>query len=173
MIHFLLHGLVVPEGDDVVEVAAHGRDVLRVGVVALQQGVGEALLVGEELHLVAGFKSAEGDHLLPRAPVDHVGGCRVVADHKVGVLLGAVVAIDDHVTDLAVGRQWVVIDDDGVVVAPAGIAQDAVALVVDVVAEPVLLHAHGHAVVEGHAVVAGVGIALLRGGCHAEAQQQG
>ena len=173
LIDFFPHGLAVPEGDDVVEVAAHGRDVLRVGVVALQQRVGEALLVGEELHLIAGFEAAEGDHLLPCAPVDHVGRRGVVADHEVGVFLGTVVAIDDHVANLAVGRQGIVIDDDGVVVAPAGIAQDPVTLVVDIVAEAVLLHAHGHAVIEGHAVVAGVGVVLLRHRRHAEAQQQG
>ena len=173
LIHFLFHRLAVPERHDVVEVAAHGRDVLRVGIVALQQRVGEALLVGEKLHLVAGFEAAEGDHRLPRAPVNHVGRRGVVAHHKIGVFLGAVVAIDDHVADLAVGRKRVVIDDDGVIVASAGIAQDPVALVVDIVAEAVLLHADGHAVVEGHAVVAGVGVGFLRGGCHAEAQQQG
>ena len=165
LIHFLLHGLAAPERHDVVEVAAHGRDVLRVGVLALQQRVGEAFLVGQELHLVADFEAAEGDHLLSRAPVNHVGGCGIVAHHEVGMLLCAVVAIDNHVTDLAVGRQRVVIDDDGVVVAAARVTQHSVSLMVHIMAEAVFLHAHGHAVIEGHAVVTGVGVGFLRGGC--------
>ena len=102
-----------------------------------------------------------------------MGGRGIVAHHEIGVFLRAIVAVDDHVADLAVGRQRVVIDDDRIVIAATGIAQHAVALVVNVMAQTVLLHAHSHAVIEGHAVVPGVGVGLLRGGCHAEAQQQG
>ena len=81
-----------------------------------QQGIGVTLLVGPHLQLVARVHVAHLDHLLARAPVNHARRRHIVIHHVVPLparphqrVRAAASAVHQHLGDLAVGRQRVVI----------------------------------------------------------------
>ena len=152
-VHLLHHGLVAPEGYNIVEMAAHRRDVFRIGVVALEQSVCKAFLVGGHLHGIAGFKAADGHHFLARAPVDHVSRCGIVEHRSIERVHITIFAINDYRTNLNVSGQRVVVHLHGVEVAPAGQREDLVELVTIDMAEAALLHQYISAVENSHDVV--------------------
>ena len=77
-VDFLVDGVVGPEGDNVVEVAAHGRYVFAVVVVVGEEGIGEPFAVGDEFYFIAGVDMAYLDHFLAGTPVDEAGRSHVV-----------------------------------------------------------------------------------------------
>ena len=77
-VDFLVDGVVGPEGDNVVEVAAHGRYVFAVVVVVGEEGIGEPFAVGDEFYFIAGVDMAYLDHFLAGAPVDEASRSHVV-----------------------------------------------------------------------------------------------
>ena len=147
LVDFLVDGVVAPEGDNVVEMAAHGGDVFVV-VVFGEEGVGETFAVGDEFDFIAGVEVTYFDHFLAGTPVDEASRGDVVIDAQKNVLGGAVEMVEENLTEFDVGRKGVVVDFDGSEVAAAVEVVGADALVVDDVAEAGFLHDNGGAVVE-------------------------
>ena len=127
--------------------ATHGRDVLVVVVLA-EEGIGEALAVSDKFNLVAGVEMAYLHHLLTGTPIDE--SCRgdIVVYPQQDILHGAVGVVQQHLAELDVGRQRVVVHLDGGELLAPGKVVGADTLMIDYMAEAALLHDHRRAVVE-------------------------
>ena len=103
--------LCCPEGDNIVELASHGRDEAGfiIGTVG-QQGIGEALLVDLVIEDVARIQVTDLHHDLAGAPVDHACRGRVVElEVDVEIMHVAIGLVDGHPIELRVGGQRVVV----------------------------------------------------------------
>lgn len=104
-------GLRHPEGYDVVEVAAHGRDeTLVIRLSAVEQGIGETVLLDRVLDNVAGLECADLDHDLASSPIYGTCRGRVVEHVGDGNLVDAAVSVVDLHRGEACGcRQGVIV----------------------------------------------------------------
>ena len=116
-----------PEGYDVVELSAHGRDeAFVVRGHAVEQGVCEAVLLDRVFHDVAGLEGADLDHDLPRTPIYGTCGCGVIQRILDGdFVYGAVGAIYLHRGESSGRRERViVIFQDAVCECTFGVADE-------------------------------------------------
>ena len=111
-----------PEGDDIVEMAFHRWDVTGIVVAIGQQGIGVAFAIGAKVQLVIGIEMSHLYHLLAGTPVNQSGGRHIVVNTAAVLFLviyhldASVGTTDFHIQKLYVGREWVVVDGDDIVV---------------------------------------------------------
>ena len=127
--------------------SAHGRYIL--AVVVAKQGIGEPFAISGVFHLVAGVEMANLYHLLACTPIDEACRSHIVIYSEKDILNRPVGVVNQHLAELDVCRQRVIVHLYGGKVAASGIVVGTDALVIDDMAQTRLLHHDGSAVVNG------------------------